>query len=328
MSHIFDALQRSEAESSGKGTPGLLEAAELLERAERRANLQWESETAGPVLEPVLPGRDPLEAVRERLAAATRDLDPVQQPVPIREGRDPLAEVQSLNPTPEARQRLICFTRPDGIAAEGFRMLCVRLRHLRRERPLQKLLITSSIPQEGKSTVAANLSCSLAARQRTLLIEGDVRRPSLAVLFDVERRRGLCDLVRGDAAPASCIYHVEGPGFWLLPAGMAAGNPLELLQSARLASLMEQLTGWFDWIVIDSPPLLPLADTSVLSRLADGVLLVTRQGTTRKKPLKRGLEAIEPKKLIGALVNSSNGVAENDYYYRMAAQTTPGDREV
>jgi Mrp family chromosome partitioning ATPase len=78
---------------------------------------------------------------------------------------------------------------------------------------------------------------------------------------------------------------------------------------------MDQLTAWFDWIIIDSPPVLPLADTSVWMRLADGILLATRQGSTEKRQLLRGLEAIEPRKLIGALVNSSDNASANDYYY-------------
>lgn len=334
MSNIFDALQRSEAENSGAELTGLLEAAELLRRAERRATSQWEAETGSgrrepvpPAREPVPPVREPLLAVSEKTVAATLEMPPAPEPVTAPAVVEGHAEFQTISLPLEARNRLMCFTNPDGMAAEAFRMLSVRLRHLRRERPLHKVLITSSIPQEGKSTMAVNLACSLAVRQRTLLIEGDVRRPSLSQLFAVERRRGLCDLLRGDGDAGSCIYRVEGPGFWILPAGMVAGNPLELLQTAALATMIDRLASRFDWIVIDSPPVLPLADTSVWARLADGILLVTRQGTTKKKQLKRGLEAIEPKKLIGALLNSSNGVTESDYYYRLAAQSSANDRE-
>jgi Mrp family chromosome partitioning ATPase len=118
---------------------------------------------------------------------------------------------------------------------------------------------------------------------------------------------------------AASIYHLEEPDIWILPAGSAPSNALELLQSGRLSTLMDRLTAWFDWIIIDSPPVLPLADTSVWMRLADGILLATRQGSTEKRQLLRGLEAIEPKKLIGAVVNSSNNAAASDYYYRPAA---------
>jgi Mrp family chromosome partitioning ATPase len=91
-------------------------------------------------------------------------------------------------------------------------------------------------------------------------------------------------------------------------------NPLELLESKKLPDLMEQLTAIFDWIIIDSPPVLPIADTSVWSRLADGILLVTRQGVTEKRHLQRGLEALDQEKLIGALLNSSRRTSDNDYY--------------
>ena len=88
------------------------------------------------------------------------------------------------------------------------------------------------------------------------------------------------------------------------------------MQSGKLGPLMDRLATWFDWIVIDSPPILPLADTSIWSRLADGVLLVTRKGITEKRQLKRGLEAVEKSKLLGALVNSSVNVSHSDYYQR------------
>jgi Mrp family chromosome partitioning ATPase len=83
--------------------------------------------------------------------------------------------------------------------------------------------------------------------------------------------------------------------------------------------MMNQLAAWFDWVIIDSPPVLPLADTSVWTNLADGILLVTRQGTTEKRQLKRGLEALDPQKLIGALMNCSENAARSDYYYRPAS---------
>jgi len=89
------------------------------------------------------------------------------------------------------------------------------------------------------------------------------------------------------------IYKLQGLGLWILPAGAAPQNPLELMQSGKLSVLMQQLEAWFDWIVIDSPPVLPLADTSLWSRLADGIVLVTRKGTTEKQQLQRGLEAVE-----------------------------------
>ena len=173
--------------------------------------------------------------------------------------------------------------------------------------------------------VAANLASTLARRtpQRTLLLEGDLRRPSLSQMFGLGKLPGLSEWLQGERGSATSIYHLEGPGFWILPAGSAAKNPLELMQSGRLSALMDQLTAWFDWIIIDSPPVLPLADTSLWMRLSDGILLVTRQGTTEKQQLQRGLEAIEPTKLIGALLNCATNAAHSDYYYHYGPTTAP-----
>ena len=166
--------------------------------------------------------------------------------------------------------------------------------------------------------VAANLACTLARRhqQKTLLLEGDLRRPALSEMFGLGKLPGLCDWLQGEPSPMRSIYRLEGPGLWFLPAGSSPKNALELMQSSRLATLMDQLAGWFDWIVIDSPPVLPLADTSIWMRQADGGLMVTRQGATKKKELQRGLKPIQQSKLIGALLNSSREAASSDYYAR------------
>ena len=175
--------------------------------------------------------------------------------------------------------------------------------------------------------VAANLACALAltTQQKVLLLEGDLRRPSLSSVFGVGSNPGFCECLQGERTLAKSIYRLEIPSLWILPAGSAQSNPLELLQSGRLSALMEQLTAWFDWIIIDSPPVLPLADTSVWARLADGILLVTRQGTTDKRHLQRGLEALEPKKVIGAVVNCSTNSANSDYYYRSTNVSRPSE---
>jgi capsular exopolysaccharide synthesis family protein len=202
------------------------------------------------------------------------------------------------------------------------------LRHLRQNRPLRKVLITSTIPQEGKSTVAANLACTLARRkqQKTLLLDGDLRRPSAANLFGIAKVPGLAEWLSGQTESIN-IYKLESLGLWILPAGAAPENPLELMQSGKLSLLMEQLETWFDWIVIDSPPVLPLADTSLWTRLADGILLVTRKGTTEKKQLQRGLEAVDKSKLLGALVNSSASAAHSDYYQRYSSSIPDQPKE-
>jgi capsular exopolysaccharide synthesis family protein len=286
MSHIFDALQRSETERDGT-EPSLTEAStfslatELLQAAERK-----------------------------RRGVVVASSAPVEH-------SESLEQFPSLPVSILPHSRLVSVGEEESLGAEKFRFLAVRLRQLRQSRPLKKVLITSTLPQEGKSTVAANLACTLARRKqhKTLLLEGDLRRPTVAQKFGLGRIPGLSEWLRGETETMN-VYRLDSLGLWVLPAGSAPENPLELMQSGKLSPLMDQLTSWFDWIVIDSPPVLPLADTSMWARLADGVLLVTRKSITEKQQLKRGLEALEPAKLLGALVNGSTDAAHSDYYQR------------
>jgi capsular exopolysaccharide synthesis family protein len=331
MSYLFDALQKSQAERSGIDRKALAAATEVLKVAERQAAAQRESALNQEIAEQ---------------AAAVADLDGAFSPDAtsvLEDGAQFPVEADAASTSPHIDQfrqfqplrvmiplqgRLVCVTDKESLAAEKFRFLAVRLRQLRQSRPLKRILITSSVPQEGKSTVAANLACTLARRasQRTLLLDGDLRRPSLTNIFGLGKIPGMCEWLQGDSGPAESIYYLEEAGLWILPAGSTPRNALELMQSGQLSAMMDQLTAWFDWIVIDTPPVLPLADTSVWMRLADGILLVARQGTSEKRQLQRGLEVIDRSKLIGALLNCSSNASHNDYYYhyKPAAATLPG----
>jgi capsular exopolysaccharide synthesis family protein len=329
MSDIFDALQRSEGERAEIDSPASSEATELLRRAERRAASKWETAVLLKQTDATQSAeRDPSFGLQAAAPDATvLEVSAANDNTSADRHLDIFVQFQSLQTALAPQNRLVCFADDESPAAEAFRLLGVRLRHLRRERPLRKVLITSTIPQEGKSMVAANLACTLAQRtqQRVLLLDGDLRRPSLSQVFGLGRIPGLCECLQGERALAKCIYNLESQGFWILPAGSARRNALELLQSGRLSALMDQLSALFEWTIIDSPPVLPLGDTSVWARLADGILLVTRQGTTEKRYLQRGLEALEPKKLIGALLNCSKSSAQSDYYYRATNVSRPSD---
>jgi capsular exopolysaccharide synthesis family protein len=238
-------------------------------------------------------------------------------------------QCEVLSITSSADGHLVTFPDSESPAGEAFHLLGVRLRHLRRQRPLKKVLVTSTIPQEGKSMVAANLACALALRtqQRVLLVEGDVRRPTQSKIFGISNQAGICEWLHGDRPLLKSMYRLEGPGIWLFPAGFSNGNSLELLQSGRVTPMIEQVSNWFDWVVIDSPPILPLADTSVWTSVTDGTLLVARQGITQKRQLRRGLEALGNQKLIGAILNSASGAAHSDYYYRPTNRLPTDDAE-
>ena len=329
MSHIFDALQRSEVEHPGIDSVEPGEATELLRRAERRASSKWENavlskgKTAADGSELDIP-----IGLKETAPVATApDTTAANDHVPADKEREILSQFKPLRVTLPSPNRLVCFGANESPAAESIRLLGVRLRNLRRDRPLKKVLITSTVPNEGKSLIAANLACTLAltTQQRVLLLEGDLRRPSLCAKFGIGSNPGLCECLKGERELSKSVYFLEDARLWVLPAGSAESNALELLQSGHLSAIMNQLEEWFDWIIIDSPPVLPLGDTSVWARLADGILLVARQGTTEKRHLLKGLEALEPKKLIGALLNCSQSSSDYHYYYRGANSSGPSD---
>lgn len=227
-----------------------------------------------------------------------------------------LGQCPVLHVSPSPQSRLVSMTDKQSLGAEKFRFLAVRLRQIQQSRALKKILITSTIAEEGKSVISANLAVTLARRQKVLLVEGDLRRPGIAPQFGLGELPGLSESLQSESSTTRNLYYLEEPHLWFMPAGQPLENPLELMQAARLADLLDQLWNGFDWVVIDSPPLLPLADTTVWARLADGVLMVAREGKTEKRALKRGLEALGRTNVLGVVINSCSDVDHSNYYQR------------
>ena len=320
MSRIFDALLRAQAERSGASQVPTKSAKDLLQHAERisssgRKNSSSMVDRARGAQGALAARHDSGDILSGVSAAARELLGDLENPV---SREDILEQFQDRSPVLPDDTRLVCIADQQSPAAEAFRLLGVRIRRMGSQNLGNKLLITSTTPAEGKSTIAANLACTLAkgSQQAVLLVDGDLRRPVLAEMFGLRQEPGLSEYLQESNEIAKSIYKLQDLGFWLLPAGDALGNVLELLQSSRLPSIMEVLGELFDWVIIDSPPMLPLADTSIWERWADGILVVARQGVTRKHGLQRGLEAFSAQnKLVGAVVNSFDGLPLNDYYY-------------
>lgn len=230
----------------------------------------------------------------------------------------------SLQPATSSESLVVAMLSDNSLGAEKFRMLSTRLRHLQQGQSLKKVVLTSSGTGEGKSLIAANLAATLARSQRVLLLEGDMRRPTLSRLFGLGDLKGLSDYL-ADAEPISqVVYRLEPLQLYLLPAGNVAKDPMQLLESPRLAELMKDLTTSFDWIIIDSPPLLPLADTSVWARLADGLLLVVRGDQTSKALLQKSVESMNGS-LLGIVLNE---FPEQDQQRYTQSYPSEGDAEV
>ncbi len=223
-----------------------------------------------------------------------------------------------IHPVPTPEQRLVSIVDPDSQGAEMFRVLSTRLAHMQSKRRLQKLLITSSVCDEGKSVVAVNLALSMARRpnERILLVEADLRRPTASTLLTSSRLRGISEWSEGKLALEDALYQVDGLPLWLLAAGQPIVEPMPLLESDRFAKMLDAISSIFDWVILDATPMLPMADSASLARLSDGVLVVVREGFTRRKVLNKALDSIEKSKLLGTVLNQASMLnIDYDRYY-------------
>ncbi len=234
-----------------------------------------------------------------------------------------LDQAPMLQPLVYPQARLVSLTEHGSLGSETFMLLSARLRHLQDHRKLKKIVLTSSVQNEGKSLVAANLAISLArgTKQKVLLLEGDLRRPALSRLFGRSELKGLSELLYGQVPATKFLLRMDGLPLWLLFAGVLRDRPLDLLQSPRLSQLLNQFAESFDWMVIDAPPVLPLADADLWAGLSDGVLLVVRENRTCKKTLQKALDSLKKATVLGLVLNEASTL-DQSYYREMPGRTT------
>ena len=229
MSRIFDALQRSERERSEDDSQTLPQGPDLLKRAEQRAASRWETLEAhiGPDVVNFAENSEPAHTEAD-LAAQKESAASNSKELPVDQRQKALERLRSIPISLAPQSRLVCLTDRENPTAEAIRLLGVRLKDLRRVRPLKKLLITSTIPQEGKSTIAANLACALAhvSGENTLLIEGDLRRPSLSGIFGVQPLSGMFEWLKGKAARSRASTALQTQAFASCQPGRFRATPL------------------------------------------------------------------------------------------------------
>ena len=206
--------------------------------------------------------------------------------------------------------RIFMHTEPRGAAADRFRFLRMYLRELWSAGKVKTLQVTSPLPQDGKSTVAMNLATALAegGKRTVLLIEADLHRPTLNEQLGLERRAGLADCLEGNLNPMSLIRRLEPLGWFLLPAGEPHSNPTELLQGEALAGMLQTLSAHFDWILFDSPPVMPLTDALSIARQADATLLVAREGRTPRETIEKSIAILGRQRVLGIVLNAVEGL--------------------
>jgi polysaccharide biosynthesis transport protein len=242
---------------------------------------------------------------------------------------DVLENHAGLGPVPGERveikpeSRLFAWEDPGSLWAERFRIIRMQLQKLHAAGKLRTLLLTSPSPQEGKSTVALNLATALVGKERNreknkvLLVEADLRRPALIQRLGLKPWPGLSDCLENGTDPMLSLKRIEPLGFFMLPAGRPAQDPAELLQSDRLTEILRSLSALFDFVLIDSPPTSPVADTLALKPRADASLLIVRAGKTARESLEQAIQQLGKDHVLGVVLNCLAGL-EKEYssYYR------------
>jgi capsular exopolysaccharide synthesis family protein len=225
--------------------------------------------------------------------------------------------------------RLVSLTHPGSFAAEQYQGLRLTIERLTRNSGAQVIAITSPAAGEGKTLTAVNLAGALAreSEARVLLIDADLRRPSVATKLGLAATPGLTDLLSNDSRELSQFARVVSPfQLWAVPSGHAGAAIHRLLRSPRFEPLLQRAKREYDVIIVDTPPLLPVFDSAVLSRIVDQMLVVVAANQTPRKLLGEALNLVDPAKVMGIVFNRDDRplFGYYDAYYREYFPDTSG----
>lgn len=231
----------------------------------------------------------------------------------------PLAKLipRELRADPE----LVMLASPRSLAAERYRRLRTTLVN-QHPSDLQVIAVTSPSPEEGKTTVSLNLSLAFAASgERTLLVDADVRRPTVGSFVDPTPELGLSEALSGQAGVEHAVLTLQNSTLEVLPAGQPSRDPAELLASDEARKLLKSLRHGYDRILIDTPPILPFTDADDLGALSDGVLMVIRAGKTLASSYRQAVQSVTSTRVLGTVLNDATrtladlGRYRNEEYY-------------
>lgn len=212
---------------------------------------------------------------------------------------------------------MIVEKEPKSIAAESYRTLRTNIQYSSFDKDYKTIVITSSEPGEGKSTTAGNLALSLAeADKKVILIDCDLRKPSIHKKFKISNKKGLSDVIV-EKISITEVAHKYSENLTILTSGKIPPNPAEMLGSNAMISMLEALKKVFDYIVLDTPPVLAVADAQILSTKADGTILVVRAQKTKRASVHNSVDLLKKvnANLIGTVLNGLESTRNNYYYY-------------
>lgn len=223
---------------------------------------------------------------------------------------------------PELQSKLVGATTAErsgtlALAIEQYRKVAATLHHAQASRGLKCILVTSALPGEGKSLTACNLALTLSEsyRKRVLLIDGDLRRPSLHDIFGVPNGAGLTDGLARNVAKGIPVLEVSAR-LSLLPSGQPVDDPTGLLTSDRMAAVLDTARSGYDWVIIDTPPVGLLSDASLLATMVDGVILVVEAARTPYPDLLRAIDIVGRQRLLGTVLNRLEYIPGGAKYYQ------------
>ena len=237
-----------------------------------------------------------------------------------------LARCQPMPWNPDQTTMLFFQEDETRLGTEEFRTLRSRLYQIREKMPLKRLLVTSAMPKEGKSFVAANLAQVLVRQhgRRVLVVDADLRNPGMHRHLGTSASPGLSEYLMGDCDEFSCLQRGPMDNLFFLPAGRLVPGASELLANGRLKLFLQRIEPLFDWIVLDSAPVIPVSDSTIVAGFCDGVLMVVRAGITPSPLAKRAREEFPDKLLLGVVLNgtSTDNMSQSKYYYGEAVATS------
>ena len=221
--------------------------------------------------------------------------------------------------TPDERTMLFFQEDENRRGAEEFRTLRSRLYQIREKTPLKRIMVTSALPREGKSFVAANLAQVIVRQhgRRVLLVDADLRSPGMHRHLGASQTPGLSDYLLGECDEFAALQRGPMENLFFIPAGRQASGAPELLANGRLKLLLQRVEPLFDWIIMDTPPVIPVADSTLLANFCEGVLMVVRSNSTPSDLARKAREEFQDKLLLGVVLNGipADQLPQSRYYY-------------